>query len=54
MLGRVPDEKEFAVYKAYLDDLGRLGGRHEAAFAAKTGPSRTTDPLFAPWERPME
>jgi hypothetical protein len=26
---RVPAEQEVAVYKAYLDDLGRLGGRHE-------------------------
>jgi hypothetical protein len=29
MAGRIPAEEEVAVYKSYLDDLGRLGGRHE-------------------------
>ena len=33
MEGRVPEERELTIYKAYLDDLGRLGGRHETVRA---------------------
>lgn len=29
MSGQAPNDQEVAIYKAYLDDLGRLGGRHE-------------------------
>ena len=52
---RIPDEREIAIYKAYLDDLGRLGGRHEtlrafyltlvSALATLLGLTSSTGPL---------